>query len=805
MKRGGATESLARTFFRAWQFRFAVVTLTLAVCGIVLSTAVSDSLQLTPTQRADSVMGASDAYMQLAGAAPIGTAGDSRDADIIDAVVSAGGERPMVDHATGGLRADGDDETAYALQEFDDIGSVAPRLTLLSGEWPDGPGEVAVSQAIAEKWPIGSVVSFLNGGLTATVTGSFENRFDHSSRLLVLGHGTWSTIDEAAASLAGPANLNLRWSGDAPSENVRAAALAALAEYIPADSLDRLEEGAEVQTRQSIESTGLAPNVTLRVAQYAVPLGAGLISGILAGSFAARVRAIMWTVGVPYRQTRRAAYRALVIASVAGAVLGAVAGIALSLALRPLMTLLANTDLGSHLNLGTVLAVVPVAVFGAVFGMVFAHRQPRRAMATDTGAFDRALWLVTATVVLIALGMFIGTGATSVSTLTLSGLLVAAGAVVISVPGVLALLRVATHASSPATRLALRKLTARGGGGGVITISLLQVLGCALAIFVTSVVTDINASTESQVPPGQIVFQPESADSTRLRGQFEVELGLATPIEESTLAAGNERADGATRAIASVADLEQIIQVGLTDAQRSTLEKGGMLVVKPLDGATTVVFPSDGRFPQAEFEAVELEDIDPSFRNISGFVLNSTAEAAGIPLVGQAYVYVDVTPQQQATARSVAQQLSINPTWVSVYKAPDEIAAPLGVVAIGVTISAVTALILLLLTTSQVRQLRPDLAGLRAVGVGSAFLKRVVFTRVVLTVALSATIAVGASALGVSVGFSVADLSYGVTIPLIPILSMLVSFGLFGLLIAAMATRRVDALEWADGQTAPGA
>lgn len=271
---------------------------------------------------------------------------------------------------------------------------------------------------------------------------------------------------------------------------------------------------------------------------------------------------------------------------------------------------------------------------------------------------------------------------------------------------------------------------------------------------------------------------------------------MSRPIVEYTAGAGSERDDGGTRVVATVDQLEQITRTRLSHSESALLQRGGTLVTSSLNGKHTLAFPPDGDFHGATFPAAALQGLDPSFRNIDGFMLERTAREAGLALLAPSYVYTDVTAHQQDSAIAAARQLNLNPAWVQVYRDPEDLTAPLRVSAITLLVSLVAALVLLLTSISEARSLRPDLASLRAIGVTGSFLATVVGVRMALTFVLATALGIATSAVGVAIAFSIAHLQIGVTIPPIPIVSMVASLAGLTAVAASLATRRLRNGEW---------
>jgi len=800
-----STRELAAFFGRAWQLRFAAIVLGIVSTAIVTAGIAADSLQLSPHQRADAVLGTADALIQIPGSAPLGTDGRDFDRQLLAAVQRVGGRAPVVDYQASGLQTDAGDETAYIMDEFQSPSTVADRLRLTAGRWPAKVGEAIISVGERSRWPVGSIVQFFGGALRLRVVGVFTNLFQTDSREFVVAPGTWSSlrsVDRAkAARLDQFASRFVRWSGTDHSRAVLAAVKAVVRTNTSARQQSANGGDLFVESRPIIESRVPPANVPLTGAMFGGPLIAGLLGGILGGRFTTRIRTVMWTIGVPYAQTRFAATVSVLTASMIAAVVGTALGIGLGFASRPVLASIATQELGPVTSVAASPLNVLLGAVGAAIGLSMTRRRrSQRAASRRDASWDRTLFRIAGSAVLLAAGVFVGTGTSDVAALSLAALAVAAAIVIALTPVTVTFIRKLSPRSF-AGRLALRKFAGEGRAAALTVgaIALLQVFGCTLAILVTSTIAQVNDNRESQVAPGQIVFQPELStpkEITDARHQFERALGVSRPIVEYTAGAGSERDDGGTRVVATVDQLEQITRTRLSHSESALLQRGGTLVTSSLNGKHTLAFPPDGDFHGATFPAAALQGLDPSFRNIDGFMLERTAREAGLALLAPSYVYTDVTAHQQDSAIAAARQLNLNPAWVQVYRDPEDLTAPLRVSAITLLVSLVAALVLLLTSISEARSLRPDLASLRAIGVTGSFLATVVGVRMALTFVLATALGIATSAVGVAIAFSIAHLQIGVTIPPIPIVSMVASLAGLTAVAASLATRRLRNGEW---------
>lgn len=793
-------------YWRAWQVRFGAFAIFLVCLVIALSGVIVDSLSISKVQSANSIMGVSDALINIPGSVPIGEDGSALDQELRNAVASAGGQNIEIDYYAAGLHASDDTETSYVLNEIQETASIGNRVRLVTGTWPSRVGEAAVSASASEQWPIGSHVSFLSGHLSVQIVGVFENRFARNSREFVVAPGTWSSIGslskEDAAALGDPAGRNVRWKGRKNPDSILSAVRAALQANTngPVDAVD--PESLFVETRAAIESAGQNLSIPLLGSMVSSPLTGGLIGGLISGLFVSKIRETMWTIGVSRKNSRRSAFTAILRMSLLASALGIATGVGIGLVGRPILDSISSRELGpvTALTLGLILLAFPLANLAALGGLFLARARASKNRHVDEEVdLDRTLYRVSLAVILASLGIFFGSGTSDISTMSLSAILIASSLAIATSPW---LVRLVSRASlgTLTFKLGLRRLATniRSNSLVVTTIAILQILGLSLAIFVTSSLDAQNGRESSQVPVGQIVFTSEIDDPTsaaKLQAEFERELSLGSPIVVYTAGAGNTRQDGATRVVPSVEALEEIIGVELSESQVRLLESGGTLLTGPIEG-DTVTYPPDGDFPGVTLQARSLNGLDPSFQNIDGFMLKDQAVEAGFPILLPQLVYTGVSSDQAAKAKQVAIDLGFNPNWIQVFRMPDPWEAPLRTWAISGLLSLIAGVTVLLWTTSESRRLRPTLASLRSLGIGRRSAMKVVAVSAGVCVLIGIVVAVLASIVAVAICYALARLSVPISLPIWPMAIGVVALAVFGLLGSWLATRRLRYFEW---------
>lgn len=787
----------AQLFRRAWQVRLAAVFIAVAIAGITVTNFAVSTLLLSPSQQASRYLGESDAMFQLPTGVPLGSDTAPLKAQLHDAVKSGGGSRVSVDYLLFGLRTDDAAKREIALSEIGDLSTVASQVDLDSRYEPGAVGEAIVSTALTHDWPVGSTIELLGGALRLKVVGVFSDVYDTSSRRVVVPAGTWGSLStlsaDAAEKLHQAAAVSVRWAGPDSVDAVTSA----IAESLSLTP-DQLGQGGLLQTRAQVQATSQFSDAALTIILWAGPPVAGILAGVIAGSFLRRTRRVMWTIGVPYSRTRSAAFLTVTIASTRGALIGLLVGVGTGLVARPLIASLAGQPSGIFPSAQSLFAGPALAVVGSVAGFALIDSLRRRGdrVATPRAKADRAIYRNTLAVVLGAAGVFVVTGEASRSTQTVGAVLISVGIIIaVAGPAIRAVGRWNTRSFS--TRLAARRLASehRESTLTVVLIASLQAVGLVLITILNSSLSAANAETESFVPPDQIrVAIPSDIDAGPIRADIEQYLGVTDPVATSTFPGQIQERNGSTWIVSDPNDIERLIDRALTPEELAFAGDGGYLLTGPASGSEVSLVQGDSVV--AIVPAMELQDLDPSFSLVAGFLTESAASKSGI-VTPQAdtWTYVGVDPSLLKRASTIAADLSLNPVWVETYAAPEDITASFRMTLIAAMISSLAGVVLLVSAGGQSRAMRPELSGLRAVGVSGRFLARVTFVRIGITIGLSLLL----SAVAVTIAAAI-TLAIGIGIPVAPpldgfLVAVVFMTGL-GCLVGWWTTRRLVNSEW---------
>ena len=240
--------------------------------------------------------------------------------------------------------------STYALRAQNPAGPFGqPMLSLVSGHYPAGPGQVAVTDGVASAFNLRIGDFWHQGGTTRQVTGIVQN--------------PQSLLDEfalvAPGQVSAPTQVTVLF--DAPG--------------VSADSL-----GPNVQTRQSAASNALNP-VTIVLALATV--GMLLIALVAVGGFTVlaqrRLRSLgmLGALGATDRNIRLVVRVNGVLVGLIGALAGTVLGLVIWLAYRP------TAEADAHHLIGTFAVpwnVVGPAIALAVVATYFAAARPARSI-----------------------------------------------------------------------------------------------------------------------------------------------------------------------------------------------------------------------------------------------------------------------------------------------------------------------------------------------------------------------------------------------------------------------------------------
>jgi putative ABC transport system permease protein len=344
-----------------------------------------------------------------------------------------------------------------------------PLLSLVSGHYPQGKDQVAVTSTLASQFRLRTGGTWRVGGVTRTVTGIVANPQNTLDEFALVPPGQVTSPDQVTVLFDGHGT---------PPSFLRA---------------------ATVSTAQSLASTNAINPQTISLT--AATLGMLLIALVGVGGFTVlaqrRLRSIgmLGAQGASDRHIRLVVRANGVVTGVAGAVIGFAVGLLAWLAYRPAV------ESSSHHQIGVFQLpwlVIIVSMVLAVVATYFAAARPARAIARvpivaalsgrppaprRTRRLSLPAGLILLTVAFLLMGL--ASGSQNLGALVLA-LLVLTVAVVLVSPALLGVLARFARPAPVAVRLALRDLAryrARSGAAlGAISLSLMiAVIICVVA------------------------------------------------------------------------------------------------------------------------------------------------------------------------------------------------------------------------------------------------------------------------------------------------------------------------------------
>jgi putative ABC transport system permease protein len=522
-----------------------------------------------------------------------------------------------------------------------------PMLSLVSGHYPTGPGQVAVTSGVASAFRLTVGTLWHQGGTARRVVGIVQN--------------PQSLLDEFA--LVAPGQVS------APTQ---------VAVLFDAPGVDPGSLGPNVQDVQHSQSapSGNAINPeTISIAGLTV--GMLLIALVAAGGFTVlaqrRLRSLgmLASLGATDKHVRLVVRANGAVVGVVGALLGAVLGLACWLAYRPLLESSAHHLIGVF---SLPWLVIGLALVLAVLAAFFAASRPARSIARTpiVAALSRrpvpprqvhrsalpGLVLLVAAFILFGLSAGSGAGAKGNMPELVLGLIVLVMAVILLSPFCLATMARLGRRAPISVRLALRDLwryRARSGSAlAAVSIGIL----IAVIISVASAARYANVldyAGPNLAPDQLIVYTPNGPYGDGGPGN-----GPGGAVTASKLAPMAASARGIATALGS----HDIVQLDSTSA--SLLHAAtGRNWSGPIYVATPQLLRAFGIKASEVSPTADILTMRPGLSGISKMQLLYGKNAAGIPLVrGGRYVSFPC-PESSCLANPVIQEVSALPSGTS--------------------------------------------------------------------------------------------------------------------------------------------
>lgn len=761
---------LARFFLRTAPLRIGAVIVALVVVLTIAVLTTAQAFRLDASQEVERALGTASARTDLP------------DSQILGALAS-----PLSEDDGGDVRISHsfvlDEPAATVLEDAWPTEPFPARLDLTEGSWPESPLDVAVSTTVSEQYPVGSSFGVLDDGPPLTVTGVVRDRFDWNASIVYAAEGTVQAFDSVGDDVAANAGIIVATSlyGDALAPEV----LVALQErYLDVGSVNVIDATA-------LGAGEYSASEELWLLALLAPLAALTVAFAVALRFFRRVRTSAVQIGVTPRQVETAALISTSIATGVSVLAGIAIGFGVTFAARPVLEFLRRGELGpvrDPLGVATQLVVLAAATLAAAALLVVVVRRLRRLTIRPL------VWQLVLSILLAAVGMFLGQGSVGdVGLVILSAILIGLAVVTLAGVALRAFARTTSRGISPGA-LAMRRLGEdRGAGIAMQAAAATLVIAFSAAVLTSSAITSLNDRTESLVPQNRIFVSTASSsiDQTPVVESIRDQVGLAAPAQFSYATGGVTLQQGPTLVVDSIESLETILGVDLAADEESLLLENGTLRTK---GDLSEVVFDDFAGTTFDLAAQTRDDLDPSWRNVDGFILQSTADQLGLATDTPTAVFIASDDQIEALP-AVVEALGFQPDWVMAFDEPDVAVAPIESVIISVAIAAIGGLLIVGYAFQVARSTRPTIASLTAIGMPRRWVEVVVHTQVLTVVVAGCLIAVAASVVGAGVVLAVSSYSFAISPPWPSLLASVLTILAFAATGAFLASRRVRPTE----------
>ncbi|MEU7980102.1 hypothetical protein AB0B63_16410 [Micromonospora sp. NPDC049081] len=717
------------------------------------------------------------------------------------------------------------------------------RYDLLSGRWPNRPGEVVLTEPPDAPEITDGTLPLLGGKVTLTVVGTAEDQFARTTNLLV-APGTWASLDPSLAQgfpVLGAQPL-LLWSGG-DAESAVTAFTTAVGDYTRRsptadEGADALVVGGTLRFREQLLERPERTSIERTPAGYTIP------------SLLLPIAAVLLVFGLNNRRFRQTSTRlvavgvhpagaaaALTIAAsawcVAAAVAGALVGTVIGGVARAVIAQLRDWPPGPIEGLATPpLQLLSLVMLTSVCaGAALARRKERASAAVAPRSRPesqttsttkryirdaRHLLAVAAWCVTVAYAVRVDSPAEA---MILTGVLTLA--VLLVIPDVLDLVLRVLPEGGPRRRLALRQLAADRLRAGAIVAILTVLLGASMG-FLTLLDTLIRTTDQQAYPdalPGQVLLA-DRASST-----LPPPAALLRAVDASGVADGLPRAElaylfitdesgiptrlvtrdghhGNLLAVETTGQVEQLIGHSLNPTQRAALAEGGLLVWADAPDAATpnmrlAVREGDkvtSRTPELPVATVNVPLVEWR-TGTDGVTLRSTANSLNLPVPRNTpLIITEVSDSAAKAMQEAVGRAGIDAQAVRIYVSPKPPvpAAALLATAAGLVILVLTAVFSA--TRAQTRTLRGYLTRLVSIGISPNWARHVLLYQYGILIATSTLLSL-IIALPPTVVIALRISGFVLSIPWAQLLTLLAAIYLATGLAALRSTLSLRALE----------
>ncbi|MBB5958620.1 hypothetical protein FHS29_005228 [Saccharothrix tamanrassetensis] len=623
-------------------------------------------------------------------------------ADLVGTITSAarraGASDAMVSVTSLDIRAAVLDPPVTKYVEADwAAGPFPERFSLVTGRWPERPGEVVLSGSM---WPGGETVSVLAGNHTFRVVGTADDRYSDWETVLA-GRGSFAGIGVAGVT----AYATLYWGGKADRDRVVEAvgsAIGAPPAELTGGITDRRTELAR-EARSSVERFPLVH----RIPALALPLLSVLTVLGLTRRRSSDSLAVLTSLGIPRPRAVAGVGLAITAWTMISTVLGVAAGVGLGVLARRIVARWKAEPLpelpGLWSPVGQLLLITAAACLLAAVVL-----GPRRNRPAATALVRRCAAIVTCGVIVFQVARLDGipqamllTGTIGVAVLLAAPDLV--GGVIGRLPGTGARLRLG------------RQRLLHNRGRAVAAVAVLTAVLAAPVALLTLVATDAatqEARSVPLVPPHQVVLSGVG--------------GFTQPPPPEAVEAVTRRVDFAQPPI-RLRLAEGVLAV-------DTPEEAGRLTNRPLTTAEAELLRGGG--------VLAWNDLEPSWRATQRDVLlTGTARGLGLPLTDGGIVFTGVPDADAVAAQQAILDARLDHGLVGVHEAPSPPFVPTTFYAAVAGLALVALLATMAVARSQVGTLRTYLGRLITIGLPSRWARQVLLIETAVVVGVSTLLA----------------------------------------------------------------
>jgi hypothetical protein len=725
---------LAALFSKARPLRRFVAVATVVVAFVIAALTGAQAFQQSAEQQAQGSTGRADYLLALPIPERSGQQTTVSGSLVVAAMREAGAEHSRSGFDVYQVPIDG--HTALWMNLTEDDWTTDPfpnRYLLVSGRLPSKPGEVAISERLAESLAQ-EPISLAGGALNLVVVGVIRDDTNRAAPLGLVAPGTWQTAGVSSGTFDLSATRLLYWSSEEPPRQVVEAIASELIDMgAEPPQIDDLLAG--VFNHQAFHEARLYSELGVLI--LLTPCAVGLIGGWAGTRFIRRIRHTLLSIGIA--RTALAGSIALVLSALVAGFAGVGLGLLAGAALRPVLDIFSNRWLGPVYGLESFVPMVITALLvGTGLGTINIAKRDSERPLTERSSTERRRFVPSfaqltpaASLLLVFAGIFCAQSS-DLNTRFLAPFLFGS-AVVIVAPLALGLTQRVRTKSLPVA-LAFRQLTSdrRGAAWATVGLASLLMLSFSTLLVNYSVVATSNEQALSRVPEGQAQLVPPPTvaedDIATLIIQINDYAGVSAPVRLEVASGRLETVEGPIMIVATPRDGERLLGLSLLPGEISAMDEGALFLFNDprvkketvrLDTGETVSLP-----------VVQSSETVANHSTWSGLITQKTADDLQLSSGVVTWVYPDVSERQLRALAETPGVLAFDPRWMIAYEPPAVRTEPPVTLFIGFSAGLLASLLVAYYSSAITRNLRPTLAALRSVGVRPTWLTIVTMVQV---------------------------------------------------------------------------